>query len=56
MYAWGGGGWELDLGPQSMWYILVWPGLQAIPFETHTSVTYWVRVCVTGEGGVGEVR
>ena len=33
MYAWGGGGWELDLGPQSMWYILVWPGLQAIPLR-----------------------
>ena len=28
-------------------------GLQAIPFETHTSVTFRVSVCVTGEGGRG---
>ena len=34
-------------------YILVWPGLQAIPFEMHTSVIFWVRVCVTGGIGVG---
>ena len=55
VYAWGGGGWELDLGPQSMWYmyILVLSGLQAIPFEMHTSVIFWVRVCVTGGIGVG---
>ena len=34
-----------------MWYILVLPGLQAIPFEMHTSVTFRVRVCVTGGRG-----
>ena len=34
-------------------HILVLPGLQAIPFEIHTSVTFRVRVCVTGEGGRG---
>ena len=39
------------LRPLSMWYILVLPGLQAIPFEMHTSVTFRVSVCVTGEGG-----
>ena len=41
------------LRPLSMWYILVLSGLQAIPFETHTSVTFRVSVCVTGEGGRG---
>ena len=39
------------LRPLSMWYILVLPGLQAIPFEMHTSMTFRVSVCVTGEGG-----
>ena len=39
------------LRPLSMWYILVLPGLQAIPFEMHTSVTFRVRVCVTGGRG-----
>ena len=39
------------LRPLSMWYILVLPGLQAIPFEMHTSVTFRVSVCVTGGRG-----